>query len=172
MSCLTFNQPHCSKRTEVGVNLFNLVTVLAALFWQTCRASAKYSSQPIHTGIRYINFDINIPFAIIFLVLKPAVIQIFLRAPTLLFTESQKHYIFPSNLSFWFHKFPTCSGRCGYKNHTFKTCNIISLQITNDLKSRKHPGYTISYSHRSRELIINLLYLGEVRVVIFIQTYY
>ena len=77
-----------------------------------------------------------------------------------------KIFIFPSNLSFRLHKFPTCSGRYGYKNHTFKTCNIISLQITNDLKSRKHPGYNISYSNRSRELIINPLYLGEVRVVI------
>ena len=69
-------------------------------------------------------------------------------------SESQKHYIFPSNLSFRLHKFPTCSGRCGYKNHTFKTWNIISMQITNDLKSMKDPGYKISYSNRSRELII------------------
>ena len=75
--------------------------------------------------------------------------------------ELRKHHIFPSNLSFRLHKFPTCSVRCGYKNHTFKTCNIISLQITNDLKSRKHPAYKILYS-----------YLVEVRVVIFIQIYY
>ena len=33
-------------------------------------------------------------------------------------------------------------------------------------------GYTVSYPHSSRKLLINPFYLGEVRVIIFIQICY
>ena len=73
-------------------------------------------------------------------------------------SESQKHYIFPSNLFFMLRKFPTSSCRRGYKSHKF--------QNTIDLKCRKDPGFKAAYSHCSRKLIINPFYWGEVRVVI------
>ena len=71
-------------------------------------------------------------------------------------SESQKHYIFPSNLFFMLRKFPTSSGRRGYKSHKFKTWNTIFSENTIDLKSRKDPGYKVAYSHSSRKLFIGL----------------
>ena len=52
-------------------------------------------------------------------------------------SESQKHYIFPSNLFFMLRKFPTSSGRRSYKSHKFKTWNTISSENTIDKKLRK-----------------------------------